>query len=293
MLFALLVIILMFDPRLLRAFVTIFESGSFTIAADKLHLTQSTISQQLARLEESVGHTLIDRTSRPLQLTASGEYLIGYAQRILTLQQEAEAVLKDPAGSIPIRIGLPEDMMSTAMAEVFGMFAQAHRSIRLDVTSGLSRNLTERYQNGELDIVIVKEPTASADCYASFPEEMAWFESENRITPITDPIRLVTFPQGGLYRDEMFETLERERKRWYIAFTGSSLESVLVSVETGLGISLLPVSTTKGRRVRKYRSLGEASPMVVSIYTWEKAGLISQLADKMTTVLQDRFESLS
>ncbi|MDC5245071.1 LysR family transcriptional regulator, partial [Acinetobacter baumannii] len=54
----------MFDPRLLRAFVTIFESGSFTAAADKLHLTQSTISQQLARLEESVGHSLIDRTAR-------------------------------------------------------------------------------------------------------------------------------------------------------------------------------------------------------------------------------------
>ncbi len=75
------------------------ESGSFTAAVDKLHLTQSTISQQLARLEESVGR-FIDRTARPLQLIASGEYLIGYAQRILTLQQEAEAVLKDPAGSI-------------------------------------------------------------------------------------------------------------------------------------------------------------------------------------------------
>ncbi|MDP7798641.1 LysR family transcriptional regulator [Acinetobacter baumannii] len=281
----------MFDPRLLRAFVTIFESGSFTAAADKLHLTQSTISQQLARLEESVGHSLIDRTARPLQLTASGEYLIGYAQRILTLQQEAEAVLKDPAGSIPIRIGLPEDMMSTAMAEVFGLFAQEHRTIRLDVTSGLSRNLTERYRNGELDIVIVKESAASADCYASFPEEMAWFESENAITSLSEPICLVTFPQGGLYRDEMFETLERERRRWYIAFTGSSLESVLVSVETGLGISLLPVSTTKGRRVHRYKSLGEASPMVVSIYTWEKAGLISQLVDHMTTVLHDRFQS--
>ena len=59
-------------------------------------------------------------------------------------------------------------MMSTAMAEVFGLFAQEHRTIRLDVTSGLSRNLTERYRNGELDIVIVKESAASADCYASF-----------------------------------------------------------------------------------------------------------------------------
>ena len=52
------------------------------------------------------------------------------------------------------------------MAEVFGLFAQEHRTIRLDVTSGLSRNLTERYRNGELDIVIVKESAASADCYA-------------------------------------------------------------------------------------------------------------------------------
>jgi len=283
----------MFDPRLLRAFVTIFESGSFTAAADQLHLTQSTISQQLARLEESVGHSLIDRTARPLKLTTSGEYLIGYAQRILTLQQEAEAVLKDPAGSIPIRIGLPEDMMSTTMAEVFGVFAQENRSIRLDVTSGLSRNLTERYRNGELDIIIVKEPAASADCHAFFPEEMAWFESENAMTSLSDPISLVTFPQDGLYRDEMFETLDRERRRWYIAFTGSSLESVLVSVETGLGISLLPIITTKGRRVRRNISLGEATPMVVSIYTWEKAGLISQLVDKMTTVLHDRFQSNS
>lgn len=57
----------------------------------------------------------------------------------------------------------------------------------------------------------------------------------------------------------MFETLDRERRRWYIAFTGSSLESVLVSVETGLGISLLPIITTKGRRVRRNISLGEAT----------------------------------
>ncbi|MCU4710228.1 LysR family transcriptional regulator [Acinetobacter pittii] len=281
----------MFDPRLLRAFVTIFETGSFTAAADRLHLTQSTVSQQLARLEESVGHALIDRTARPFKLTASGEYLIGYAQRILTLQQEAEALLKDPAGSIPIRIGLPEDMMSPAMAEVFGIFAKEHRSIRLDVTSGLSRNLTERYRNGEFDIIIVKEPAASADHHATFPEEMAWFESSNSTTEWSDPMSLVTFPQGGLYRDEMFATLERERRRWYIAFTGSSLESVLVSVETGLGLSLLPVATTNGRRVRRYDSLGDVPPMAVSIYTWEKAGIISQLVDKMTSVLQERFQS--
>lgn len=66
---------------------------------------------------------------------------------------------------------------------------------------------------------------------------------------------------------------------------------MLVSVETGLGLSLLPVATTHGRRVCRYDALGAVPPMVVSIYTWEKAGIISQLVDKMTTVLQERFQS--
>ena len=54
----------MLDPRLLRAFSTIVDAGSFTLAADRLHMTQSTISQQLARLEETVGSMLIDRAAR-------------------------------------------------------------------------------------------------------------------------------------------------------------------------------------------------------------------------------------
>ena len=53
---------------------------------------------------------------------------------------------------------------------------------------------------------------------------------------------LVTFPPGGLYRDAMFERLERERLRWYNAFSGSSLHNVLIAVEAGIGLSLLPAT---------------------------------------------------
>ncbi|MCH7391293.1 LysR family transcriptional regulator [Acinetobacter dispersus] len=280
----------MFDPRLLRAFVTIFEAGSFTLAAERLHMTQSTVSQQLARLEESVGRQLIDRNARPLQLTSSGEYLISYARRILALQQEAENILGDPAGTIPIRIGLPEDIMNTDMALALSAFSKENRTVRLDVTAGLSRDLMERYRSGQFDIVVVKEMAASSDHHATFPEEIAWFESIDHSKQWTDPIPLVTFPQGGLYREEMFERIERERKHWYIAFTSNSLASVLVGVETGLGLSLLPVATTKGHRVREYLPLGKAPSMTVSIYAWEKDGLISKLLQRMTAVLQQRFD---
>lgn len=279
----------MLDPRLLRSFVTIADTGSFTQASERLNMTQSTISQQLARLEEAVGHVLIDRVARPARPTAAGERLLGYARRILSLTQEAETALGDPAGTTSIRIGLPEDIVSTAMAAAFGEFAERHREIRLDVTAGLSRDLTRRYRGGEFDIVIVKEPAASSDYRSTFPEAMAWFESADPPAEWPDPVPLVAFPPGGLYREAMFERIERERRRWYVAFSGSSLHNVLVAVETGLGLSLLPISTTTGRRVRQYAPFGMEPSMVVSIYAWETTGPVTELVEHMTTILAGRF----
>ncbi len=278
----------MFDPRLLRAFATIVDAGSFTLAAERLHMTQSTISQQLARLEEAVGLVLVDRGKRPVELTAAGERLLGYANRILTLQEEAKSALGDPAGTASIRIGVPEDIVSTAMAEMFSDFARHHREIRLDVTAGLSRDLARRYRAGEFDIVIVKEVEAGPDCRATFPEAMAWFESATARLEWPNPVPLVAFPPGGLYRETMFERIERERLRWYVAFSGSSLHNVLIAVEAGLGLSLLPRSATAGYHVRPYSPFGSEPPMVVSIYTWESAGAVSDLVGRMGKVLAAR-----
>jgi len=276
------------DPRLLAAFVEIVDTGSFTAAADRLHLTQSTVSQQLARLEATVGQQLVHRNTRPVQATVPGERLAGYARRILALEREAQTMLGDPAGTQSIRIGLPEDLVTDQMAAVFRACSLGHRSVRLDITTGLSRNLTERYRGGELDIVIVKESAASADCHASFPEALAWFESADDRRPWSDPIALVTFPPGGLYREAMFEQIERERRKWYVAFSGSSFQSVLVGVETGLGLSVLPIKAVAGRRVREYAPLGSVPPMVVALYAWDQTGPAAELVRQMTAVLARR-----
>lgn len=278
----------MLDPRLLRAFTAIVDAASFTLAAERLHMTQSTVSQQLARLEEAVGLTLIDRATRPVEPTAAGERLLGYARRILALQHEAKAALGDPAGTASIRIGIPEDIVGPAMAQVFRDFAHRHREIRLDVSAGLSRDLTRRYRAGEFDIVIVKEPKAEPDCRATFPEFMAWFEAADASGEWPDPIPLVAFPPGGLYREPMFERIEREQRRWYIAFSGSSLHNVLVAVEAGLGLSLLPESAIAGYRLRHHAAFGAEPAMAVSIYAWESAGPASELVERMAAILAAR-----
>ena len=279
----------MLDQRLLRAFVTIADTGSFTIAAERLHMTQSTISQQLGRLESAIGHTLIDRTDRPVRATEAGERLLGHARRILSLQQEAESLFADPSGTAAVRIGLPDDIVTPAMSETFAAFSETHREIRLDVTTGLSRDLTQRFRAGDFDIVVVKEPIASADCRASFPEALGWFESAQRPRIWEDPIPLVAFSVGGLYRETMFERLERERRRFYVAFTGTSLNSVLVAVGAGLGISLVPTSSTQSHTIRPAEFLGREAAMVVSVYSWEKTGKTAELVELMSLALADRY----
>ncbi|MBK4216979.1 LysR family transcriptional regulator [Paracoccus caeni] len=278
----------MLDPRLLRAFVGIVEAGSFTRAADRLNMTQSTISQQIARLEEAVGHPLIERAARPVLPTAQGERLLGYARRILALQSEAALVLGDPSGSSAIRIGLPEDIFNPVTCTMFRHFTRRFPEIRLDVTVGLSRDLTRRYRAAELDMVVVKEPKASADCRAAFEEPMAWFESAVLPRDWGDTVPLVTFPPGGLYRDAMFERIERERKRWHVAFSGNSLHSVLLGVEGALGITLLPVSATLDARVRRCEMFGTEPALQAALYAWETAGPIGELVTGLTGVLARR-----
>lgn len=277
----------MFDSRLLRTFVAVADAASFTGAAERLHSTQSTVSQHIGRLEASIGQSLIDRTSRPIAVSPAGERLLGYARRLLALQEEAQALLADPSGTGTIRIGVPDDMVTAAMSACFARFAERHRDLRLDVTTGLSRDLKRRFRGGEFDIVIVKEAVTDGDARASFAEPLGWFEAGgSRVWQ--DPVPLVTFPPGGLYRDIMIDRIERERRRWYIAFTGNSLGSVLSAVEAGLGLSVLPVSAIKTHAVRASTVFPLEDALTLSIYAWDESPAAGEMSHDMVSILAER-----
>lgn len=279
----------MLDPRLLRAFVAIADAGSFTAAADRLHMTQSTMSQQIARLEEAIGRDLVDRAARPVRLTVTGERLLGHARRILALQTEALTLVAETSGTTSVRIGMPDDIATPEMALAFAAFAKRHKEARLDVTTGLRADLARRYRSGELDIVVLKEDTPSSDAWASFEEPIAWFTALDAAIELPDPTPLVTFPPGGLYRDAMFERMERERRRWYVAFTSASLRNVLMAIEAGLGLSLLPVDSARGWRVKPVADFAPEPPVVASLYSWERGGLVGELANEVLDILKRHF----
>src|SRR5450631_3827249 len=98
----------MFDLDLLRSFISVVDTGGFTRAGERVHRTQSTVSQQVRRLEGSLGCPLLHRNGK-VTPTEQGERLLSYARRILALEQEAREVVARPEGEGVVRIGVTED----------------------------------------------------------------------------------------------------------------------------------------------------------------------------------------
>ncbi|WP_259744902.1 LysR family transcriptional regulator, partial [Pseudomonas protegens] len=126
----------MFDPVLLRSFVAVADCQNFTRAAERLHLTQSTVSQQVRRLEESLGCQLLDRDQRRVVATVEGERLLAYARRILALHEEASDVLINQRGEEVLRLGVPEDFAAERLMPMLSGFGRDYPAVRLEVTSG-------------------------------------------------------------------------------------------------------------------------------------------------------------
>ncbi|WP_268011359.1 LysR family transcriptional regulator [Aeromonas veronii] len=228
----------MLDPLLLRSFVAIIDTGSFTRAGERVHLTQSTISQQMRRLEQQIGCPLLDRSGRQVVATAEGEQLLGLARRILALLAQAEEQVSE--GSISLSLGVPEDFAAGAITPVLAAFARDYPEVRLEVESGLSHHIWQRFAAGELDLALVKQVRGQGSPLASWSEPLVWVDSRDWPAKGRDPLPLVAFPSEGLYRQQMTEALDGLGRRWRIAYVSASLASLQGAVSAGIGVSLLP-----------------------------------------------------
>ncbi|WP_368225647.1 LysR family transcriptional regulator [Aeromonas sp. R1-1] len=228
----------MLDPLLLRSFVAIIDTGSFTRAGERVHLTQSTISQQIRRLEQQLGCPLLDRSGRQVVATAEGEKLLGLARRILALLAQAEEQVSE--GSVSLSLGVPEDFAAGAITPVLAAFARDYPEVRLEVQSGLSHEIWQRFAAGELDLALVKQTRGQGAPLASWREPLVWVDSRDWPARERDPLPLVVFPSEGLYRRQMTEALDGLGRRWRIAYVSASLASLQGAVSAGIGVSLLP-----------------------------------------------------
>ncbi|SHO61611.1 DNA-binding transcriptional regulator, LysR family [Pseudoxanthobacter soli DSM 19599] len=230
----------MLDLDLLRSFVSVADTGGFTRAGERVHRTQSTVSQQIKRLEDDLGRQLFLRDGRTVQLTEEGERLLGYARRILELAGEARAALASDPPPPVVRLGIPDDFSITPLTETVAAFARSRPDCRLEVRCGLSVQLTAALERGELDVALIKRKPGAGTAFAAWPEHLVWIASRLHDAPATlDPVPLVAFPQGCIYRDRMIRALEAAGRRWTVAYESPNLLGIQAAIAGGLGVALL------------------------------------------------------
>jgi DNA-binding transcriptional LysR family regulator len=128
----------MMEFELLRSFVAVAECGGFHRAAERLNLTQSTVSQQIKRLELETKRPLFRRTTRTVALTDDGEMLLGDARRLLQLEEAARRRLTSPPLSGTVRLGAVEEVAGGSLPPALGRFASSHPNVKLEVQIGVS-----------------------------------------------------------------------------------------------------------------------------------------------------------
>ncbi|WP_133650952.1 LysR family transcriptional regulator [Paraburkholderia flava] len=265
----------MLDLDLLNTFVCVIDEGSFTRAGERVHRTQSTVSQQIRRLEELVGHTLLlrDRAGSHVSPTEHGELLSQYARRLLALSSEAQDALASDVEIAPVRVGVPEDFDARRMSSILAGFVRSQPGVRLETVAGMSTDLSRKLAAGDIEIALVKREPGSGECIASWPETLVWVRGKTARAPeatTNEPLPLALFPQGCVYRQRAIRALDRIHRPWRIAFGSHSLTGIQAAVASGLGLSVLPTTAVlTGHRV--CTGLPDLPPTELALVAGEKA----------------------
>jgi DNA-binding transcriptional LysR family regulator len=230
----------MLDLDLLRSFVSVVDAGGFTRAGERVHRTQSTVSQQIKRLEDDIGQPLLNRSGKDVIPTEAGERLLSYARRLLALAEEARDVLTRPGHEGAVRLGVPEDFAAYRLAKLLATFSRSHPGLRLDVRADQSIDLRRDLERGDLDLALFKRDAGEKGGIAVWPERVHWVTSKSHpIHAATGSVPLIGFPTGCLYRARAIHALESAGRTWHTAYTSSSLAGIQAAVAAGMGLSIL------------------------------------------------------
>jgi DNA-binding transcriptional LysR family regulator len=232
----------MMEFELLRSFVAVAECGGFHRAADQLNLTQSTVSQQIKRLELETKRPLFRRTTRTVTLTDDGEMLLGDARRLLQLEEAARRRLTSPPLSGTVRLGAVEEVAGGSLPPALGRFASSHPNVKLEVQIGVSSPLIEQLDAGRLDVVFAKRPLGTSRGRLVWREPLVWAAAETFELAAGAALPLALYRENSVSREAALIALRESELAWQLVYTSPSLTGVRAAALAGLAITPLPAS---------------------------------------------------
>ncbi|WP_313825712.1 LysR substrate-binding domain-containing protein [Leclercia sp.] len=231
------------DLDALRTFATGMECGSFAQAALRLCRSTSAVSAQLKKLEQQCGTELVMKRGRGLTLTRDGEIVMGYARRMLALNDEMQSVIKGEQLQEEIRIGMQEDFGKSLMPGILGEFKRHHPGVRIIARVDRNRPLLNAFDDDALDMVLLwQDSHAQRQGRTIGQSQMAWIQPPDldisALLAGGEPLPLVMFDHPCLMRSHAIDCLNRAGIPWRVVFVSHSLSGIWAAVQAGLGVTL-------------------------------------------------------
>jgi DNA-binding transcriptional LysR family regulator len=227
----------------LRTFVAIAETGSFTAAANAVFRTPSAVSMQIKKLEETLRCQVFTRDARSVTLTPDGEVLIGYARRMLAINRDAVSkfIVPDVAGVV--RLGSPDDYGERVLPNVLKRFAQSHPNVAVDVIIDQSGNLRRRLADRDLDLTIFSVcKNIPADAEVLLTEPIIWGGAKGGSAHLRKPLPVSVWEEGCAWRADAIEALGREGVEYRVAYMSAHTAGQRSAILADLAVAPLPRS---------------------------------------------------
>jgi DNA-binding transcriptional LysR family regulator len=232
------------DSDLLRTLVAVAATGSFTRAAQAVLRTPSAVSMQMKRLEDIVGRPIFAKDGRSVAFTADGEALLGYARRILRLQEEAMARFRAHDVEGVVRLGTPDDYATRFLPRILARFALTHPLVQVDVACQPSRELLGRLAANEIDLALVTvgcrgEPATGTIIHR---EPLVWAGLRHGRAHERRPLPLAVSGSSCAWRMSALERLDSAGVPYRVAYTSEHYVGQLAAVLADLAVAPLPTS---------------------------------------------------
>jgi DNA-binding transcriptional LysR family regulator len=279
----------LFELDLLRTLTLAHDQGSFRDAARSVGRTQSAVSLQMRRLEDLAGVELFEKAGRNVQLTEGGLVLLGYARRLLALNDEAVQAVAGLNVRGRIRLGMLQDFAETILPSALASFSRAHPAVELEVRVEPSTELLNALHRRGLDLVLMFGSTDPGEAFTAESigkVPMVWIWKH---PPEPDEeLKLVLFEAPCAFRSAALENLGD--RPWRRTFTSPSLSGTWAAVEAGLGVTVrtplgVPKSLTMQNRIVGLKVLPPIWLYMLSRQN-EKSPVVKLLRDLLSNTLQ-------
>lgn len=282
----------------LTIFRAVVAEGGITRAAEKLHRVQSNITTRIRQLEEDLGVALFIREGKRLHVSPAGRVLLGYADRLLDIAQEARDAVQDSKPRGLLRLGAMESAAAVRLPGPLSLYHRRYPQVKLELRTGNPGRLSAALLRGELDAALVTEPVADGpfDKVAVYEEELVIVAAAGH-PPIGPgkvsnmgggPHTMLAFEPGCPHRKRLEDWFARRGELPERIIEMSSHHAMLGCAAAGMGMSLLPLSVLdtfpEKRRLSVHR-LGPSENRVRISLIWRK-GARSPKIDALADILK-------